>query len=123
LAGSLRAEATLAGATGLFLALLLLGGIVVPPTQLPAAGAAVARLRRRARSRICCGSPSGARPTTSRHRSCSWPSGRSEPPLSPSSRSAGNSPEKDEPRVVGARGSGIYELVAGEGFEPPTFGL
>ena len=37
MAGSLRAEATLAGANGLFLALLLLGGIVVPLDQLPAA--------------------------------------------------------------------------------------
>jgi len=44
MAGSLRAEATLAGANGLFLALLLLGGIVVPLDQLPAAVAAVARL-------------------------------------------------------------------------------
>ena len=44
MAGPLRAEATLAGANGLFLALLLLGGIVVPLDQLPPALAAVARL-------------------------------------------------------------------------------
>jgi len=42
MAGSLRAEATLAGANGVFLALLLLGGIVVPLGHLPAALAAVA---------------------------------------------------------------------------------
>jgi ABC-2 type transport system permease protein len=43
LAGSLRAEATLAIANGLFLVFLLLGGIVVPVDQLPAPVAAIAR--------------------------------------------------------------------------------
>jgi ABC-2 type transport system permease protein len=37
MAGSLRAEATLAAANGLYLALLLLGGMVFPLTKLPAA--------------------------------------------------------------------------------------
>ena len=44
MAGSLRAEATLAGANGLYLVLLLLGGVVVPIDQLPSLLAAVARL-------------------------------------------------------------------------------
>ena len=44
LAGTLRAEATLALANGLFLATLLLGGIVQPLDQLPGALAAIASL-------------------------------------------------------------------------------
>jgi ABC-2 type transport system permease protein len=44
LAGTLRAEATLAVANGLFLVALLLGGIVVPLDDLPEAVAAGARL-------------------------------------------------------------------------------
>ncbi|HEX5589639.1 MAG TPA: ABC transporter permease [Candidatus Limnocylindrales bacterium] len=44
LAGTLRAEATLAIANGLFLACLVLGGIVLPLDQLPAPLEAVARL-------------------------------------------------------------------------------
>ncbi|MHB8458610.1 MAG: ABC transporter permease [Candidatus Limnocylindrales bacterium] len=44
MAGALRAEATLAGANGLYLLLLLLGGIVVPIDQLPSALAALARI-------------------------------------------------------------------------------
>jgi ABC-2 type transport system permease protein len=43
MAGALRAEATLAGANGLYVAFLLLGGIVVPLDQLPGPLAAVAR--------------------------------------------------------------------------------
>lgn len=43
LAGTLRPEATLALANGLFLAFALVGGVVVPPEQLPVALAAVAR--------------------------------------------------------------------------------
>lgn len=44
LAGTLRAEATLALANGLFIAALLLGGILVPTSHLPAPFAAVADL-------------------------------------------------------------------------------
>ena len=44
LAGTLRAEVTLAAANGLYLVLLLLGGMVVPLGRLPAAIRAVARL-------------------------------------------------------------------------------
>ena len=44
LAGALRAEATLAIANGLFLVLLLLGGIVLPIDHLPAVLADVARI-------------------------------------------------------------------------------
>jgi ABC-2 type transport system permease protein len=44
LAGTLRAEATLAIANGLFLALILLGGVVLPVDHLPAALADVARV-------------------------------------------------------------------------------
>ena len=44
MAGALRAEATLAGANGLYLAFLLLGGIVVPVDRLPGILADVARL-------------------------------------------------------------------------------
>ncbi|HTC85346.1 MAG TPA: ABC transporter permease, partial [Candidatus Acidoferrum sp.] len=44
MAGALRAEATLAGANGLYLVLLLLGGIVVPLSQLPAFLADLARV-------------------------------------------------------------------------------
>jgi ABC-2 type transport system permease protein len=44
MAGTLRAEATLAGANGLFLLLLLLGGVVVPVERLPALLADVARV-------------------------------------------------------------------------------
>lgn len=44
MAGTLRAEATLAAANGLYLVLLLLGGIVAPLDQLPAVVAAVAHL-------------------------------------------------------------------------------
>ncbi|MEP6639690.1 MAG: ABC transporter permease, partial [Chloroflexota bacterium] len=44
LAGALRAEATLALANGLFIAFLLLGGIVVPVTELPGPVTALAGL-------------------------------------------------------------------------------
>ncbi len=44
LAGALRAEATLAIANGLFLALLLLGGIVLPVDHLPGVLAGLARI-------------------------------------------------------------------------------
>ncbi len=44
MAGSLRAETVLAGANALFLAFLLVGGIVVPVDRLPAALADLARL-------------------------------------------------------------------------------
>jgi ABC-2 type transport system permease protein len=44
LAGALRAEATLAIANGLFLALLLLGGVVLPVDHLPGLLAALARV-------------------------------------------------------------------------------
>ncbi len=43
MAGRLRAEATLAGANGLYLALLLLGGMVIPITRLPGGLRAVSR--------------------------------------------------------------------------------
>jgi ABC-2 type transport system permease protein len=43
MAGSLRAEATLAGANGLYLILLFLGGIAFPLSKLPGAVQAVAR--------------------------------------------------------------------------------
>ena len=44
LAGTLRAEATLAIANGLFLILLLLGGVVLPVDHLPPVLADVARV-------------------------------------------------------------------------------
>jgi ABC-2 type transport system permease protein len=44
MAGGLRAEATLAGANGLYLVFLLLGGIVVPIDQLPGPLAAAGRV-------------------------------------------------------------------------------
>ena len=44
MAGALRAEATLAGANGLYLAFLLLGGILVPVDHLPGVLADLARL-------------------------------------------------------------------------------
>jgi len=44
MAGTLRAEATLAGANGLYLLLLLVGGVVVPVDQLPALLGDLARL-------------------------------------------------------------------------------
>ncbi len=44
LAGSLRAEATLAIANGLFLAMILLGGVVLPVDHLPAILADLARI-------------------------------------------------------------------------------
>ncbi|HEX9045307.1 MAG TPA: ABC transporter permease [Candidatus Limnocylindrales bacterium] len=44
MAGGLRAEATLAGANGLFLVLLLLGGVVMPIDHLPGPLAALARV-------------------------------------------------------------------------------
>ena len=44
MAGTLRAEATLAGANGLYLAFLLLGGIVIPVDHLPSLLADVARV-------------------------------------------------------------------------------
>jgi ABC-2 type transport system permease protein len=44
MAGALRAEATLALANALFIAFLLLGGIVIPVDQLPGPLAAVAGL-------------------------------------------------------------------------------
>jgi ABC-2 type transport system permease protein len=43
MAGTLRAEATLAGANGLYLVLLLLGGMVVPLAKLPGALRAISR--------------------------------------------------------------------------------
>ena len=44
MAGALRAEATLALANGLFVAFLLLGGIVIPVSHLPEPLATLARL-------------------------------------------------------------------------------
>ena len=44
MAGTLRAEATLAAANGLYLALLLLGGMVVPLSKLPSGLRAAARV-------------------------------------------------------------------------------
>jgi ABC-2 type transport system permease protein len=44
MAGTLRAEATLAAANGVYLLLLLLGGIVFPLSQLPGAVSAVAEV-------------------------------------------------------------------------------
>lgn len=44
MAGTLRAEITLAGANGLYLVLLLLGGMIIPLDELPAALATVAKL-------------------------------------------------------------------------------
>jgi ABC-2 type transport system permease protein len=44
MAGSLRAEATLAGANGLYLLLLLIGGVVLPVDQLPSLLADLARV-------------------------------------------------------------------------------
>jgi ABC-2 type transport system permease protein len=44
MAGALRAEATLAGANGLYLVFLLLGGVVVPVDRLPGVLADLARL-------------------------------------------------------------------------------
>jgi len=44
MAGTLRAEATLAGANGLFLVFLLVGGVIVPIDQLPGAVATLAAL-------------------------------------------------------------------------------
>jgi ABC-2 type transport system permease protein len=44
LAGSLRAEATLAAANGVFLMALLLGGIIVPLSELPSVIASVSRV-------------------------------------------------------------------------------
>jgi ABC-2 type transport system permease protein len=44
MAGTLRAEATLAAANGVYLVLLMLGGIVFPLSQLPGAVSAVAAL-------------------------------------------------------------------------------
>jgi len=44
MAGALRAEATLALANGLFIAFLLLGGIVIPVSHLPGALATIAGL-------------------------------------------------------------------------------
>jgi len=44
MAGTLRAEATLAGANGLFLVFLLLGGVVVPADQLPGLLATIAEV-------------------------------------------------------------------------------
>ena len=44
MAGALRAEVTLAGANGLFLLFLLLGGGILPLSHLPAALAAIAQI-------------------------------------------------------------------------------
>jgi ABC-2 type transport system permease protein len=44
MAGTLRAEATLAGANALFLVFLLVGGVIVPIDQLPGFAATIARL-------------------------------------------------------------------------------
>jgi len=44
MAGTLRAEATLAGANGLYLVFLLLGGVVVPVDQLPGLLATIAKV-------------------------------------------------------------------------------
>jgi ABC-2 type transport system permease protein len=44
LAGSLRAEVNLAAANGLYLALLLVGGMVIPLSKLPSGLALVARV-------------------------------------------------------------------------------
>ncbi len=44
MAGTFRAEATLAGANGLYLVLLLLGGVIVPIDRLPQLLADLARI-------------------------------------------------------------------------------
>ena len=44
MAGSWRAEATLAGANGLYVLLLLFGGLIAPPSSLPGPAGAVSAL-------------------------------------------------------------------------------
>ena len=63
MAGTLRAEVNLAAANGLYLILLLLGGMIVPISKLPsglagfakmlAGGGAVSRIARRRSGRAC----------------------------------------------------------------------
>ena len=91
MAGTLRAEATLALANLLFLVSLVLGGIVLPLDRLPGAvavgrGGAAARGADRQRSAIGLGS---TRRATRRSRWCSSPAGRSCSPSSPRAGSAG----------------------------------
>ena len=87
---SLRAEATLTLANALFLAFLLLGGLIVPADQLPEPLArSSAASCRRARSPRRSAQPSGAAATSVGRSSSSAP-GRSGPSSSPSGRSAGS---------------------------------
>ena len=144
MAGTLRAEATLALANGLFLVLLLLGGVVLPLDHLPASAGRT--WPRSCPPRPCpmpCGSASGRLRATHGGRSRCWRSGARPRPSWRSARSAGSDRTHrrggapafrcaDQPgdragerKNPGWSGPGVRTrvLVAGDGFEPPTFGL
>ena len=101
MAGTLRAEVNLAAANGLYLILLLLGGMIVPLAKLPSGLASFAKLLRRRRSRPRCTPRSGAGPPCPPSPGSCWPSGPSPRRWRRRSRSAGN-----EGALVGGQGRG-----------------
>ena len=118
LAGTLRAEGTLALANGLFLAFLLLGGIVLPLSHLPGPLEALARLLPAAALSdvIRVGLEGGS--ATSSARSWSWSPGASVPSRWRSARSAGSRRDRKNPEPR-ARGSIVAALGCGEGIRTP----
>ena len=119
LAGPLRAEGTLALANALYLLMLLLGGVILPLDHLPGPVATLPGpcRQRRGRPGSRRRSPRVRRPAVL----AAWAAGSSLLAVRPVS--AG--PEKGTTPGGGIHGavrSGVG-LVAGDGFEPPTFGL
>ncbi len=138
MAGTLRAEATLALANGLFLVLLLLGGVVLPLDHLPGLLAGSPRSCPAAALSDALRIGLGAAPADpvgplavlaglgpSDHHSCS----PRTVPLGLKRRAIGLAVPgpltSGQGRTPGGRdpGFGSRVLVAGDGFEPPTFGL
>ena len=91
MAGTLRAEVNLAAANGLYLILLLLGGMIVPISKLPSGLADFAKLLpAEALSSALHATLGRGVPPSPPSRGPSWRSGPSRRPSPPRSRSAGN---------------------------------
>ena len=131
MAGALRAEATLAVANGLYLVFLVLGGIVVPLDQLPAALESVARLLPAAAlsELVRAGlEPSSGDLTGPFVVLSAWASAPSRLRRGPfagnSARAASVQAQRQLRKRPGHIARGVEShLVAGRGFEPLTFGL
>ena len=108
LAGTLRGEVNLAAANGLYLVLLLLGGMVIPFDELPSGLRAVGPgACRRARWPTCCATPSPAPATGRRGVAGAAAPGRSPTPLAAARHaSAGSDRGPNRRRRSAARGVG-----------------